>query len=180
MEMARRCVSSATGVTNTQLISGNCMGMDALLDLTSGIAKVPLYIDDTSALTLMEIRAKARRLILKYGIKLFVVDYLQIMGGVNKKGQSREQEVSEFSRGLKSIAKDLDVPFIVLSQLNRECESRPDKKPRLSGLEGLGGYRTGRGYGFIALPSRQIRHKRNRMRRRNKYRLPGHYGGRCS
>lgn len=138
MEIARRCLSSATGMTNTQLITGNCMSVDGMLSLTSSMVKAPLFVDDTSSLSLMEIRAKARKMVLKYGVKVFVVDYIGLMGGTKGRNQSREQEVSEFSRGLKSIAKDMDVSIIALSQLNRECESRIDKRPRLSDLRDSG------------------------------------------
>lgn len=96
---------------------------------------VPLFIDDTPSLTLYDLRNKARRLKREKKIELLVVDYLQLMRG---KGNSREQEISEISRGLKALAKELNIPVIALSQLSRKCEDRADKKPLLSDLRESG------------------------------------------
>lgn len=101
----------------------------------SEVSELPIYIDDTSAITVMEMRAKARRLKNDKGLDLVVVDYLQLMRG---DGESREREISEISRSLKAMAKELDVPVIALSQLNRAVESRPDKRPQLSDLRESG------------------------------------------
>jgi replicative DNA helicase len=98
---------------------------------------IPLYIDDSPNLTLSEIRAKCRRLKSQYGIKLVIIDYLQLMTS-GKKVENRQQEVSEFSRSLKLLAKELGVPIVALSQLNRGPESSPDKKPQLSHLRESG------------------------------------------
>jgi replicative DNA helicase len=95
------------------------------------VAEAPLFIDDSPNLTMMEIRAKARRLRQRHDLKLVVIDYLQLMSG-NKKAESRQQEVSELSRALKLLAKELEVPVIAMSQLNRGAEQRTDKKPQLS------------------------------------------------
>jgi len=101
------------------------------------VADAPLYIDDSPNLTMMEIRAKARRLKQRYDLKLVIIDYLQLMSG-NKKAESRQQEVSELSRNLKLLAKELEVPVIAMSQLNRGPEQRTDKKPQLADLRESG------------------------------------------
>jgi len=103
----------------------------------SEISEAPMYIDDSPNLTMMEIRAKARRLKQKAELKLVVVDYLQLMTS-GKKFESRQVEVSEFSRNLKLLAKELELPVVALSQLNRSPEQRTDKKPMLSDLRESG------------------------------------------
>ena len=97
----------------------------------------PLFIDDSPNMSLMEIRAKCRRLKQRHDLKLVVLDYLQLMSS-GKRVESRQQEVSEFSRALKLLAKELDVPVIALSQLNRGSEQRPDKRPQVSDLRESG------------------------------------------
>ena len=101
------------------------------------ISQAPLFIDDSPNLSLMEIRAKARRLKQRHNLKLIVIDYLQLMTS-GKKVESRQQEVSEFSRNLKLLAKEIGVPIIAISQLNRSPEQRADKKPMLSDLRESG------------------------------------------
>jgi replicative DNA helicase len=101
------------------------------------IAEKPLYIDDSPNLTLVEIRAKCRRLKQQHGLRMVVIDYLQLLSS-GKKSESRQQEVSEFSRSLKLLAKELDVPVIALSQLNRASEQRADKMPAISDLRESG------------------------------------------
>ena len=101
------------------------------------ISDAPLFIDDSPNLSMMEIRAKARRLKQRHDLKLIVIDYLQLMSS-GKKVENRQQEVSEFSRHLKLMAKELDIPVIAISQLNRSPEQRADKKPMLSDLRESG------------------------------------------
>jgi replicative DNA helicase len=101
------------------------------------IESAPLYIDDSPNMTLVEIRAKARRLKQRVGLKMIVIDYLQLMTA-GKRVESRQQEVSEFSRALKLLAKELQVPVVALSQLNRGPEQRADRKPQLSDLRESG------------------------------------------
>ncbi len=101
------------------------------------LSEAPFYIDDTPALSVLEMRAKARRLKREQGLGMIVVDYLQLMRGIQS-GDSREREISEISRGLKALAKELSVPVIALSQLNRSVESRTDKRPQLSDLRESG------------------------------------------
>jgi replicative DNA helicase len=103
------------------------------------LTELPLFIDDTAAITLMQVRGKARRLRSEHGLGLIVIDYLQLMrSGV--KNDSREQEISEISRSLKALSKELDIPVIALSQLNRGVETRPgkDKRPQLADLRESG------------------------------------------
>ncbi len=101
------------------------------------ISQAPLFIDDSPNMSLMEIRAKCRRLKQRHDLKLVVIDYLQLMSS-GKRVESRQQEVSEFSRALKLLAKELEVPVIAISQLNRGAEQRTDKKPQMSDLRESG------------------------------------------
>jgi replicative DNA helicase len=99
----------------------------------------PLFIDDSSALSILQLRAKARRMWQQFGIKLFVVDYLQLLHSTSRRAENRQQEIAEISGGLKALAKELKVPVLVLSQLNRELEKRgPGERPRLSDLRESG------------------------------------------
>jgi replicative DNA helicase len=103
------------------------------------LAGAPLFIDDSSGLSILQLRAKARRMWQQYGIKLFVIDYLQLLNSTSRRAENRQQEIAEISGGLKSLAKELSVPIIVLSQLNRELEKRgPGERPRLSDLRESG------------------------------------------
>lgn len=101
------------------------------------LSEAPLFIDDSPNMSLMEIRAKARRLSQQHGLKLVIIDYLQLMSS-GKKVESRQQEVAEFSRALKLLAKELEVPVIAISQLNRGPEQRTDKRPQMSDLRESG------------------------------------------
>ena len=101
------------------------------------IAQAPLFIDDSPSLTMMEIRAKARRLKQRHNLQLVILDYMQLMQS-HKKVESRQQEVSEISRSLKLLAKELEVPVVAISQLNRNPEQRADKRPQLSDLRESG------------------------------------------
>src|SRR5579859_7145188 len=102
------------------------------------LAGAPLFIDDTSGMSILQLRAKARRMWQQYGIKLFVIDYLQLLHSTARRAENRQQEIADISNGIKSLAKELDVPVIVLSQLNRELEKDKDRKPRLSDLRESG------------------------------------------
>jgi replicative DNA helicase len=104
---------------------------------TGEVSSAPLYIDDSPNMTMMEIRAKCRRLKQRHGLRLVIVDYLQLMTS-GKKVESRQQEVSEFSRSLKLLAKELEVPVVAIAQLNRGPEQRTDKKPMLADLRESG------------------------------------------
>jgi replicative DNA helicase len=102
------------------------------------LANAPLFIDDSSALSILQLRAKARRMWQQYGIKLFVIDYLQLLHSTARRAENRQQEIADISSGIKSLAKELNVPVIVLSQLNRELEREKNRKPRLSDLRESG------------------------------------------
>ncbi|MBA2847774.1 replicative DNA helicase [Thermosulfuriphilus ammonigenes] len=101
------------------------------------LSRAPIFIDDTPGISVLEMRAKARRLKSEHGLGLIIVDYLQLMRGREQKDR-REQEISEISRSLKAMAKELHVPVIALSQLNRKVEERPDKRPQLADLRESG------------------------------------------
>jgi len=133
-ELGRRYLSGASGRTNTELINGKC-DLEQISEASKTIINLPIYIDDTSGITVIELKAKTRKLIADNNIKMIIVDYLQLMKG---EGQTREQEVSSISRGLKGIAKDLNIPVIALSQLNRRLENTANKKPNLSDLRESG------------------------------------------
>lgn len=109
-----------------------------LTNAAGKLANAPLFIDDTSGLSVLQMRAKARRMWQQYGIKLFVIDYLQLLHSTARRAENRQQEIADISSGVKSLAKELDVPIIVLSQLNRELEKDKDRKPRLSDLRESG------------------------------------------
>lgn len=137
VELMERMVSSSGNLAFSRVRSGKLMDSD-WPKLTVGASKLkskPLFIDDRGGLTITQIQASARKQKQKHGIKLIIVDYLQLLSG---KGQSREQEVSAISRGLKSLAKELDVPVIALSQLSRKCEERSNKRPMSSDLRDSG------------------------------------------
>jgi replicative DNA helicase len=103
------------------------------------LAGAPLFIDDTSGLSILQLRAKARRLAQQHGIKLFVVDYLQLLHSTSRRADNRQQEISDISGGVKALAKELHVPVLVLSQLNRDVEKRgAGEAPRLSDLRESG------------------------------------------
>ncbi|OBB58545.1 replicative DNA helicase [Mycobacterium sp. 852013-51886_SCH5428379] len=138
-EIVMRLLSAEAKIKLADMRSGRMSDDDwtRLARRMSEISEAPLYIDDSPNLTMMEIRAKARRLHQKAGLRLIVIDYLQLMTS-GKKVESRQQEVSEFSRNMKLLAKELEVPVIAMSQLNRGPEQRTDKKPMLSDLRESG------------------------------------------
>jgi replicative DNA helicase len=102
------------------------------------LATAPLFIDDSSGLSILQLRAKARRMYQQYGIKLFVIDYLQLLHSSSRKVDNRQQEIADISSGIKALAKELNVPVIVLSQLNREVEREKGRPPRMSDLRESG------------------------------------------
>jgi replicative DNA helicase len=103
------------------------------------LSGAPLFIDDTSGLSILQLRAKARRMCQQYGIKLFVIDYLQLLHSTARRAENRQQEIADISSGVKSLAKEMGVPVIVLSQLNRDLEKRgPGERPRMSDLRESG------------------------------------------
>lgn len=136
-QLADRLLSSTSGVDAWKLRTGNLYEDDfaKIGEAMAVLDEAPVYIDDSANITVMEMRAKARRLKSEHGLGLIVIDYLQLMGG---NSENRVQEISEISRSLKGLARELDVPVIALSQLNRALEMRPDKRPQLSDLRESG------------------------------------------
>jgi replicative DNA helicase len=138
-QLAMRILSFDAKVPLGSLRSGN-INSDDWISLTSSAARIsdyPIYIDDAPGQSLLEIKTRARKIFLERGIKLLIIDYLQLLH-INKKFETRHQEVSEISRSLKQIAKELEVPVIALSQLSRQVEGRTDKRPVLSDLRDSG------------------------------------------
>ncbi|WP_232370894.1 replicative DNA helicase [Desulfogranum marinum] len=137
--LALRMLCSLGRIDSQRMRTGKLLETDwpKLTRATGMLADAPIYIDDTAGLTVLEMRAKARRLKSEDNIGMVVVDYLQLMQG--KSGiENRAQEISDISRSLKGMAKELDVPVVALSQLNRSLESRTDKRPQLSDLRESG------------------------------------------
>lgn len=142
VQLITRLISSETGLSSEKLRTGKLEKheWEQLNVKVKGLEKAPLYIDDTPSLSIFDLRAKARRLASQHGIKLIIIDYLQLMtAGGSQKGGNREQEISTISRNLKALAKELDVPVIALSQLSRAVETRGgSKRPILSDLRESG------------------------------------------
>jgi replicative DNA helicase len=142
IELANRLMCADAGVDQARLRS-NMLTQDDMMALTDAASKLfnlPIYIDDSGDLTLLELRAKARRMKNERDLALIIIDYLQLMKASREGMESREREISEISRGLKSLAKELEVPIVALSQLNRSPETRSgkDKRPQLSDLRESG------------------------------------------
>jgi replicative DNA helicase len=138
-QLVMRLLSSEAKVDSQRLRRGSLRESDwpKLTRAAGVLAETPIFIDDTPAITTSELRAKVRRLYAKHDIGLVVIDYLQLMRASGKYDM-REQEISEISRSLKALAKELNVPVIALSQLNRGVEQRPDKRPMISDLRESG------------------------------------------
>jgi len=138
-QLVRRMVSTISGVPTQVLKKSNLETRDyqRLADACEDLYSLPLMIDDTSDVSALEMRGKCRRLKADHGLAMVVVDYLQLMRG-SRKSENRTQEVSDIARALKSLAKELDVPVLALSQLNRGVENRPDKRPQLSDIRESG------------------------------------------
>lgn len=140
-QLAERLVSLESGVDSWKIRTGNLSDEDfPKIGFAMGtLAEATLYIDDSPTLNIMEIRSKCRRLQMEHGLDMVVVDYLQLMEGRTRGGENnRVQEISEISRSLKTLARELNVPVVALSQLSRAVESRPDKRPMLSDLRESG------------------------------------------
>jgi replicative DNA helicase len=140
-QLAQRMLGSEARVDGTRLRTGKLIREDwPKLSKAAGLlSDLPVFIDDTPAISMLELRSKARRIASEHGLALIVVDYLQLMRS-GSKNDSREQEISEISRNLKGLAKEMSLPVIALSQLNRGVESRgnKDKRPQLSDLRESG------------------------------------------
>jgi replicative DNA helicase len=145
-QLVQRLISQVTRIRTQDLRSGN-VGAEDWPKLVRGVAEVartPIWIDDTAGITLMEMRAKVRRLASRLNargetpLSLVVVDYLQLMIGQRARAENRQQEIAEISRGLKVLARDLNIPVVAIAQLSRAVEQRHDKRPLLSDLRDSG------------------------------------------
>ncbi|MBV8324670.1 replicative DNA helicase [Chryseobacterium sp.] len=142
VQLITRMIASETKISSEKLRKGTLDDDEwqRLFSNVSELENAPLYIDETPSLSIFDFRAKCRRLVMQHGVRLIMVDYLQLMtaGGGGKGVGNREQEISMISRSLKAIAKELNVPVIALSQLSRSVEARPGKRPQLSDLRESG------------------------------------------
>lgn len=141
VQLITRMISSETGISSEKLRKGQMSDDEwqRLFTNVSSLENAPLYIDETPSLSIFDFRAKCRRLVMQHGVKIIMVDYLQLMtASSGKGGGNREQEIAMISRSLKAIAKELNVPVIALSQLSRTVETRPGKRPMLSDLRESG------------------------------------------
>jgi len=143
VQLVNRMISAEAELESEKIRRGDLADYEweQLLHKTNKLSEAPIFIDDTPALSILELRAKSRRLVSQHGVKLIIIDYLQLMTGDSSKnaGGNREQEIASISRALKGIAKELNVPVIALSQLSRAVETRGgDKKPQLSDLRESG------------------------------------------
>ena len=138
-ELFMRMLSSEARVSNSKLKTGKFPESDfpKIVEAASRLTDAPIYIDDTGGLTITELKAKARRLAREKKLGLIIVDYLQLMRSPTYK-YSREQEIADISRSLKGLAKELNIPIIALSQLNRSVEGRDEKRPRIADLRESG------------------------------------------
>jgi replicative DNA helicase len=134
-----RIFSSRTGIDSRRLRRGSLSGGDwpRLVQVVDEVSRAPLFIDDSSTLTPMQLKSRARRLKVEHGLKLIIVDYLQLMT-VSGRHETREREIAEISRSLKALSKELQIPVVVLSQLNRQVENRPSRRPGLADLRESG------------------------------------------
>ncbi|MCB9637821.1 MAG: replicative DNA helicase [Myxococcales bacterium] len=139
-QLVMRLLCSQGRVDASRLRTGNMKDGDIprLMQAATDLAKSKIFIDDGANSSLLEMRSKCRRLKMEHGLGMIMIDYLQLMKGDGKGGDSREREISDISRGLKALAKELHVPILALSQLNRSLERRPDKRPMPSDLRESG------------------------------------------
>jgi len=140
LQLATRLFCSEAKVDSADVRRGYIHKEDwaRLMIASNLLMDAKLYIDDSAALSTLELKAKARRLVVEHNVKMVVVDYMQLMRGNTRASDGREREISDISQALKALAKELDVPVIALSQLNRDCEKRENKRPRLSDLRESG------------------------------------------
>lgn len=140
-QLVQRMICAEAAIDASRLRIGDLSDSDwpKLINACTRLYEAPIFIDDTAGITVVEMRSKARRLKIEHDLKLIIIDYLQLMQGSGSKGgENRQQEISEISRSLKALARELNVPIIALSQLSRSVESRQVKKPMLSDLRESG------------------------------------------
>ena len=141
VQLVNRMISAEAELESEMIKRGDLADYEweQIMHKTDKLSQAPIFIDDTPALSILELRAKSRRLVAQHGVKLIIIDYLQLMSADSAKGGNREQEIATISRSLKGIAKELNVPVIALSQLSRAVETRGgDKRPLLSDLRESG------------------------------------------
>ena len=143
VQLVNRLISNCCEIQGSKILSGQLKPdeWDRLDKRINNLIGAPLYVDDTPALSVFELRTKARRLVREHGVKLIMIDYLQLMNAQGMQFSGRQEEVSTISRSLKGLAKELDIPILALSQLNRGVESREGlegKRPQLSDLRESG------------------------------------------
>ena len=139
-QLVNRILSMESKVDSQLIRTGNLSANDweKLIESAGDISKAPLIIDDTPGISISELRSKCRKFKLENDLGLVIIDYLQLMSGGSKRSDSRQQEISEISRSLKALAREINAPVIALSQLSRACETRPDHRPILSDLRESG------------------------------------------
>ena len=139
-QLVNRMLSMESNVDSQKLRTGSLTDADwdAVIEGVGTIGNSKLLIDDTPGISIMELRSKCRKVKLEFGLSLVIIDYLQLMSGSGKSGDNRQQEISEISRSLKALARELNAPVIALSQLSRACETRQDHRPMLSDLRESG------------------------------------------
>jgi replicative DNA helicase len=139
-QLANRILAAESQIKSHELLSGRIQEEDfrRFLEVARELETTPLYIDDTPALPISTLAARARRLKRQFGLDVLVIDYLQLVRAASGRSDGRVQEVSEITQGLKAIAKELDIPVIALSQLSRKVEDREDKRPQLADLRESG------------------------------------------
>ncbi len=138
-QLVQRLVSAETGIDSQRLRLGNIKDDEwpTFIQATNLLGSAPIFLDDTPAISALELRSKARRLHAEHGLDLLIVDYLQLMRG-DFRSENRQQEISFISRSIKGLARELNIPILALSQLSRQVESRHDKRPMLSDLRESG------------------------------------------
>jgi replicative DNA helicase len=139
--IVQRMLSARSGVSSQALRGGHKIPDDDLrriYEAADDLAKAPIYVDDTPNMTVLQLRARARRLVAQYGVKCIMIDYLQLMTAPGAARESRQVEVSAISRGVKALARELNVPVVCLSQLNRASEQREGNRPRMADLRESG------------------------------------------
>ena len=138
-QLVQRLVSAETGIDSQRLRLGDIKDDEwaTFIQATNLLSNTEVFIDDTPAISALELRTKARRLHAEHGLDLLIVDYLQLMRG-DTRSENRQQEISFISRSIKALARELNIPILALSQLSRQVESRHDKRPMLSDLRESG------------------------------------------
>lgn len=139
-QLVNRMLAMESNVDSQKLRTGNLTDSDwdAVVEGIGVIGNSRLFIDDTPGISITELRSKCRKMKLEYGLSMIIIDYLQLMSGSGRTNDNRQQEISEISRSLKALAREMNAPVVALSQLSRACETRQDHRPMLSDLRESG------------------------------------------